>query len=482
MVILEELTEEAIQYLDPQYVQDMWVQQAVADTQMEDVSWSRYILVVESPSESERDANSTAVAPSATHLVLPDGTSLPKPPPVPVEAIPEPPAMPPSTETTVASDSHHSGNYSYKYHWNQDSQNFQSDKYQDRGHTTWSTTNPTWYSTDAGSQPSKQSDQSKSWSDYSWNTTNWSQDDQYQSKSKWPSKTTSTWSSSSKHESQDSKPQAQKDTSSSSYKKRTRQTETEPPEENIRAPLARIREPATTKQPAQTFQDNQEACLGDFYIPEQDYDHLKILSPRDVPKSLIRRIGKLFAAAQVSAAMHVTNIRTHDALPGTVQLALQGMKGPKFEPPNRDDSTIYLFHGTSLAGAVGILQERQLKIMPNNSKGHCNAIYGKGCLLTGHAETDIDSVIKAVQQMRDFPKNQSNVIFQLQATGTHHTFKSGGVSAEEDFLATHPKHLVHMKTSSVNRWTIHPTNGRIKCMWILGDVWDFQDYDPWTNQ
>jgi len=66
MVILEELTEEAIQYLDPQYVQDMWVQQAVADTQMEDVSWSRYILVVESPSESERDANSTAVAPSST--------------------------------------------------------------------------------------------------------------------------------------------------------------------------------------------------------------------------------------------------------------------------------------------------------------------------------------------------------------------------------------------------------------------------------
>ena len=119
--------------------------------------------------------------------------------------------------------------------------------------------------------------------------------------------------------------------------------------------------------------------------------------------------------------------------------------------------------------------------MPDSSKEHTFALYGKGCILTGDPATDSAAVTDNLAKMAVFAKNQSNVIFQLQATGRQKTLRSGGVEAEEAHLGRYTRDVVHMVSGKTNRWTVHPDNQRIKCIWVLGDVWDFQDYDPFVS-
>ena len=111
------------------------------------------------------------------------------------------------------------------------------------------------------------------------------------------------------------------------------------------------------------------------------------------------------------------------------------------------------------------------------------AIYGKGFLLTGDAGADISETHRVFRKFAEFPKNMSDVTFVAQATGKQSKLPSGGTDAEERHLAEHPSDLLRFNSSKTKRWTIGPSNGKLRFVWVLGDVWDFHSYDPWgTSQ
>jgi hypothetical protein len=205
---------------------------------------------------------------------------------------------------------------------------------------------------------------------------------------------------------------------------------------------------------------------------------LNKMAPKDVPQDILHKFGSLMTAADRSISKHVQSISAHPDMPEFVRFLLKDMPGPEFMPQDKEEITIYLFHATSLKGAISILRDGCLRTMPDYDKQHMYAIYGKGIILTGDAQTDRSEVSRVLQKMSEFPKNQCNVIFQVQATGLQKKLTFGGVEAEEQHLQRHKRHLVHMISGKTNRWTVHPDNQRLKAVWALGDIWDFQQYDP----
>ena len=230
-----------------------------------------------------------------------------------------------------------------------------------------------------------------------------------------------------------------------------------------RSPLARVR---------------RQDSLSDFKASRSDIKMLSKMAPKDVPQDILDKFGSLMTAADRSISKHVHSISPHPDMPEFVRFLLKDMPGPEFMPQDKEEITIYLFHATSLKGAISILRGGCLKTMPDYDKQHMYAIYGKGIILTGDAQTDRSEVSRVLQKMTEFPKNQCNVIFQVQATGLQKKLTSGGVEAEERHLQRHKRHLVHMISGKTNRWTVHPDNQRLKAVWALGDIWDFQQYDP----
>ena len=196
-----------------------------------------------------------------------------------------------------------------------------------------------------------------------------------------------------------------------------------------------------------------------------------------MPVHMAHKIGCLFEAAQLPVASHLDSIKSVEGLEH-FRLKMMNMKGPAWAAQDKDQSTVYIYHGTSLKGAIGILNAKQIKAMEQYDKGHVHAIYGKGFIASGDKDYDKGEITRILKQMAEFPKNQCGVVFEMRAVGKSKKISSGGTAAEEEYLEKHPGHITHMRQGSANRWATSPSNATITSVWIVQEIFDFAEYDP----
>ena len=79
---------------------------------------------------------------------------------------------------------------------------------------------------------------------------------------------------------------------------------------------------------------------------------------------MAHKLGAVFVAAELDVVKHVSLITHIDPDLPYCRIKLDHMIGPSFRPQGRDEATVYIFHGTSLHGLVGILSARQIKALP----------------------------------------------------------------------------------------------------------------------
>ena len=193
---------------------------------------------------------------------------------------------------------------------------------------------------------------------------------------------------------------------------------------------------------------------------------------------MAHKIGALITAAKFKPEEHFVSVECHAENDKYIRIKLRNMWTPGFTAQDRDEVTVALFHGTSLSGAIGILQNKRLLTKPEHANEHVHAIYGKGFQMCGHAPSDKEHVIRILNQMQSFTKNQCGVIFQLRTSGHTKKIEMGGTEAEEEYLAKHKRGITHVRQGKVSRWACHPDNATIVAMWIIEDIFDFHEYDP----
>lgn len=338
------------------------------------------------------------------------------------------------------------------------------------GNKGWQQPTTSW--NESGQQSSAWDQPSSSWQQPDKNSTSTKEKEQEQEK-----KTAKTRKEPKKKQRDRSRDRRRRRTRSTSHRRR-RYTSSSRSVDRRRRRRSNSHKRHKSRSPIRRTSERKPQSLSQIHVPQSVTKHIRECVPPDMPKHMAHRLGAVFKAAELTVQTVLEEITKLDAELPFFRVKVNEMRGPMFRAPGRDDSTVFIFHGTSLNGAIHILKDRQVKAIPEHENHHCYAIYGKGFVASGEKHQDKKEIIRILGQMAKFPKNQCGIVFQLRSSGKLHKVESGGTYAEEQHLEANPFHITHVRQGKVSRWACRPDNATITAVWIVEDIFDFQEYDP----
>ena len=112
-------------------------------------------------------------------------------------------------------------------------------------------------------------------------------------------------------------------------------------------------------------------------------------------------------------------------------------------------------HGTTVDGAIGILESRRLK------NGYWGILFFFGMADAMHAGV----VTELWQKARRTPKNQSGLMFELVIWRKHGMLRSGGHEDEQKVCSAHGV-CKYNGGGDRKRWTAHEKSVTVTAMWL----------------